>query len=188
MSIEPRTPPSAGPLTLLALILSWVAVVGSVFLTLGMGLTACPLCFYQRAFACAVAATLSVGVTTGMARTTALSALTLPICIAGLSVAGFHVWLEQSGKLECPAGVAGLGSAPTQSCAIFALLTLVLLSEAWQDLRPGGGWSATLGSILLGVVLALLCIASAPRLNPAPEKPYEEAPRICRPPYVAPAE
>lgn len=188
MSIEPRTPPAAGPLTLLALVVAWAAVAGSVFLTLGMSLVACPLCFYQRAFICAAAAVLSVGVTTGMSRTTALAALTLPLAIAGLAIAAFQVWLEQTGKLECPLGVAGLGSAPAQSLAAFALLTLLLLSEAWQDLRPGGGWSASLGSIALGLVLALLCIITTPPRNPAPAQPYDAPPKVCRPPYVATSE
>jgi disulfide bond formation protein DsbB len=185
MSIEPRTPPPAGPLTLLSLVVAAAASAGSVYLTLILDLVACPLCLYQRGFAFAAFAVLAVGVTAGMGRTTALAALALPLSVAGLTVAGFHAYLERTGALECPAGVLGLGSAPKQSLAAFALLTLLLFSDTWQDLRAGGGWSASLGGILLGVVLALMCLFTAPKIATAPTSPYAEELRVCRPPYAA---
>ncbi|MFO0846030.1 MAG: disulfide bond formation protein B [Gemmataceae bacterium] len=184
MSIEPRTPPPAGPLTLLSLAVAAAASACSVYLTLVLDLVPCPLCLYQRGFAFGAFAVLAVGVTTGMGRTTALAALALPLAVAGLTVAGFHVYLERSGVLECPAGVLGLGTAPQQSLAAFALLTLLLLSDTWQDLRPGGGWSASLGGILLGVVLALMSLFTAPKRAPAPTSPYTEELKTCRPPYA----
>jgi disulfide bond formation protein DsbB len=188
MSIESRTPPPAGPLTLLSLAVAAAASAGSVYLTLVLDLVPCPLCYYQRAFSFAAFAVLAVGVTAGMGRTTALAALALPLAVAGLTVAGFHVYLERSGALECPAGILGLGSAPTQSLAAFVLLTLLLLSDTWQDLRPGGGWSASLGGILLGVVLALMSLFTAEKLPSAPTSPYAGDLKRCRPPYVAPRE
>jgi disulfide bond formation protein DsbB len=184
MSSEPRTTPPASALTLFALVIAVVTSVGSVLLSTYLGLVACPLCFYQRAFAFACVGVLGLGVATGIGRTTALSALALPLAVSGLAIAGYHVWLEQSAKLECPKGFFDLGSAPQQSLAAFVLLTLVLLSEAWQDLRPGGGWSSVLGGIVLGVIFAAGCIVSAPKRPDAPTKPYEDAPKTCRPPYV----
>jgi disulfide bond formation protein DsbB len=184
MSSEPRTTPPAGPLTLLALVIAVVTAAGSVLLTTYLELIACPLCFYQRTFAFAVVGVLAVGVFTRMGRAAALSALALPLALGGLAVACFHVWLEMNGTLECPKGFFGLGTAPQQSLAAFALLTLVLLSDAWQDLRPGGGWSASLGGIVLGVVLAIGLIVTGPKLPKPPEQPYPGPLNTCRPPYV----
>jgi disulfide bond formation protein DsbB len=185
MSSEPVKTPPAGPLTLLALVIAAVTAAGSVLLTTYLGLVACTLCFYQRTFAFAAAGVLAVGVFTGMGRKTALAALTLPLAAGGLAVACFHVWLEVNGTLECPKGFFGLGTAPQQSLAAFALLTLVLLSDAWQDLRAGGGWSASLGGIVLGAVFAYALIVSGPKLAGPPKEPYTEPLKVCRPPYVA---
>jgi disulfide bond formation protein DsbB len=41
-----------------ALAVSAVGTVGSLYLSLGMGLKACPLCFYQRTFMMSTAAVL----------------------------------------------------------------------------------------------------------------------------------
>src|SRR5436190_2221701 len=51
--------PSSG-LTWFALLVALVAVAGSLWLSLGMNLKACPLCFYQRTFAMAVFGVLVV--------------------------------------------------------------------------------------------------------------------------------
>jgi disulfide bond formation protein DsbB len=148
----------------LALVVALAASAGSVLLSGALGLVPCPLCYYQRTFAFACAGVLAVGVFTGMGRTTALASLALPLAAGGLWVAAYHVWLEGSGKLICPNGLFGLGTAPQQSLAAFVLLTLILLSDAWQDLRAGGGWSACLGGIVLGLVFAAggILTASSP--------------------------
>ena len=41
--------------------LALVGTAGSLYLSLGMGLKACPLCFYQRTFVMAALAVLLVG-------------------------------------------------------------------------------------------------------------------------------
>jgi len=144
------------------------------------------LCFYQRAFALGAAGVLAVGVLYGMGRTTALSTLVLPLAAGGLTVAGYHAYLEHNGTLECPRGLFGLGTAPQQSLAGFALLTLVLLSDAWQEPRPGGGWSASLGAIFTGVVLGTALIKSGPELARPPTEPDPRPLNTCRRPYVEP--
>src|SRR5688500_14959474 len=83
------------------LLFSLLAVAGSLYLSMGMKLKACPLCFYQRSFAMGVAAVLAMGLPTGR-RQAGLLTLVLPMIVAGLGVAGFHVYLEIAGKLECP--------------------------------------------------------------------------------------
>ena len=62
---SPLAPPAAPDLKMLwprlALFVSVVGVVGSLYLSMGMEMRACPLCFYQRAFMMAVAAILAFG-------------------------------------------------------------------------------------------------------------------------------
>jgi hypothetical protein len=99
-----------------------VAVAGSLTLSLGLNLKACPLCFYQRAFAMSALAVLGMGIAAGLGRSGSLAFVALPLAVAGLGVAVFHTWLEGSGKLECPPGLLGLGTAPQQSLIIFVLL------------------------------------------------------------------
>lgn len=190
MPSEPTSGTETGesPLLGIALLLAAVGGFGSLYLTSGMGLIACPLCFYQRSFILGCLGVLGVGRLTGMTRLVTLSALALPLAAAGLAVAGFHVWLEVSGKLECPAGLFGLGTAPQQSLSAFLPLTLLLLLDASASRRQGGGAPVALGGVVLGAVFAWGCIGTAPKLRAAPDRPYDaekEPLNTCRPPYVA---
>ncbi len=109
----------------LALLFAAVACAGSLYLSLGLGLKACPLCFYQRTFAFALVAVLAVGLSMGMEGK--LNLLALPLALGGLGVAAFHVYLVTVGKLECPAGIGGIGTAPHQALAAFVLVLLPIL-------------------------------------------------------------
>ncbi len=164
-----------------ALIVALVGLAGSLFLSLGMNLKACALCFYQRAFMMSLVAVLGMGLAVGMGQAGRLSLLALPLTIAGLGVAVFHVYLEASGKLECPRGVLGLGSAPQQSLGVFVVLLILLLGDGLRGSLP-----ALAGGIVLGAVLAVgSCIANpppVPRTSPWPDP----IPDICRTPYRSP--
>src|SRR5262249_45325113 len=100
------------------LLVALVALAGSLWLSIGMKLKACPLCFYQRTFVMGVVAVLGIGLLTEQRHRAVLNLLALPLVVAGLGVAAFHVYLEMTGKLECPAGVMGVGTAPQQSRAV----------------------------------------------------------------------
>jgi hypothetical protein len=180
------TPPAPLAFTVCAWAAFAVAVVGlagSLFLSLGMHLKACPLCFYQRTFVMSLGAVLGMGLLTGV-RPNHLALLALPLAFAGLGVALFHVRLEATGKLECPRGVLGLGTAPKQSLATFVLLSVLLLGSALSGEPAGGGkWAALFGGVLLGALLALASYTSNPPPPPVPTKPYPGPPEICRPPY-----
>src|ERR687886_605295 len=119
---SPEAGAVASPWLWAALAVALAGLAGSLFLSLGMGLKACPLCFYQRAFMMSLVAVLGMGLLAGAARPGRLALLALPLATAGLGVALFHVSLEVRGKLECPRGVLGLGTAPQQSLAAFALV------------------------------------------------------------------
>src|SRR5262245_55139983 len=155
----------------LALLASLAAVGGSLYLSLGMNLRACPLCFYQRTFALSLVAALIVGL--GI-RTRGLAFLTLPLATGGLGVACFHVYLELSVQLECPAGVLGIGSAPQQSLAIFAVVFFLLLAEGLRN--AGRHPIALFGGLVLGGLLAYASCIANPRPTPS------ATPDICRPP------
>ena len=75
---EPSQAAGSGALTWLACLIALEASVGSVYLSVGMGLNACPLCFYQRTFAFAAFGVLLVGLLIGAQRS-GLSLLALPL-------------------------------------------------------------------------------------------------------------
>jgi hypothetical protein len=140
------------------------ALAGTLYLSMGMQLKACPLCLYQRVFVMGAAGVLLVGIMLPGVRPGVVSLLALPAAVGGLAIAGWHNYLEASGVLECPRGVAGFGSAPQQSLAVFALLVVVLLFDVLMSrlLVPG------LIALVLGGAFAAGAIASAPK-NPAPD-------------------
>ena len=166
----------------LALVLAVAMVAGSLHMSLGMGLKACPLCIYERSFAMGAATVLLLGITGVAAASPGLaSLLALPLAIAGLGVAAFHVRLEMTGVLLCPKGVFGLGNGPEQSLAGFLLLTGLLVAGARPSSSPEGGARRALGlatAILLGAALAFACIASAPPLPPPSPKFGPDGERI----------
>jgi disulfide bond formation protein DsbB len=173
---------------LLALLLSAAAAVGSLYLSLGLHLNACPLCFYQRTFAFALVAVLVVGLVTLGEHRPRLVVLCLPLAIGGLGVAGFHTYLVFTKKLECPLGIADLGPAPAQSLAVFALIVLALLYGFIENVRENGIVPLFLA---LGLGAAAVYGSVAPGVNPPPakaDKPTEPGERIqmCRVPYTPP--
>lgn len=189
MSTMPPDPPTTPTkccgfgLTCLALVVALVAVAGSLWLSLGMNLKACPLCYYQRTFAMAAAGVLVMGLLTGARHSGYVSLLALPLAAGGLAVAGWHEYLEATGKLECPKGIADLGTAPQQSLAALAILFLVLLVDALRNGQPRRFVAPlVLTAILLGGAFAYAGIKSVP---PPPKTQPNTVLDGCRPPYRA---
>jgi disulfide bond formation protein DsbB len=175
-------------LTWVALGVALVGASGSLYLSLGMGLHACALCFYQRAFVLAALGALATGLAAGVGRGGGLSLLVSPIALGGLGVATFHVKLELDGTLECPAGVWGLGTAPQQSLAVFLALTLVLVVDFVRPSAAPNG--SSLGALALagglGAAVAFGSLYANPPLSDSPSKPPDGPPKVCRRPYVGP--
>ncbi|MBI3411700.1 MAG: disulfide bond formation protein B [Planctomycetes bacterium] len=165
----------------LTLVVSLGALAGSLYLSLGMNLRACPLCFYQRTFVMSLVAVLSIGLAI---RANGLGFVALPLATGGLGVACFHVFLELSGKLECPSGLFELGSAPQQSLAVFAVVFGLLLIDG---LRSASRHPFVLfGGLLLGALLAAASCTSNPPMPAPPIAPYDKLiPDTCRPPFRA---
>jgi len=193
--------------TFLALIAALVASLGSLALSLpseldlptvtisgqqvalGKHLKACPFCLYQRTFALAAFGVLLMGLLTGARRTGSVGVIALPLAIAGLAIAGFHVLLEHNGTLECPKGLADIGTATQQSAAALGVLTLILLFDVIRNSAGGNfGFGSILMALILGGAFAYGCIVSAPPLPKAPTSPYDPETQpldMCRPPYKA---
>ena len=170
-----------------ALAVALIALAGSLYLSLGMGKKACPLCFYQRTFAMSLVAVLGVGLLTTAGRTARLGLLALPLATAGLGVALFHVSLEVRGKLECPQGLFGWGTAPEQSLALFAVLLVLLSVDVLGKPQAGAGPApAWVGVLILGSLLAVGACTSNPPMPAPPREAYPtRVPDICRPPALA---
>jgi disulfide bond formation protein DsbB len=168
----------------LPLIVALAALIGSLWLSMGMSLRACPLCFYQRTFVMGVVAVLVVGLLAGPRHRGVLNLLVLPLAVAGFGVALFHVWLELSGKLECPAGVLGIGTAPQQSLAVFTVLVAAVVLGMWQTTRAGDSRpAAAFAGVVVGGLLSWASVASSPPMPPVPTKAYDTPLDICRPPF-----
>lgn len=170
---------------LLAGLLALLGSVGSLYLTWGMKLEACALCFYQRAFMLSTLGILVVGALSAAGRLN-LALLALPTASAGLVLAAQHTRILNSGVLECPDGIAGLGSAPFQSLMIYSVLNVVLLVGWFFGVgEERGNNVAGMAGIFLGVAMGFACLNSNPALK-APTRPYDPIaePLVgCRKPY-----
>jgi disulfide bond formation protein DsbB len=165
---------------------SIVTVAGSLALSLIDKKKACALCFYERTFALSLVAVLALGLLTRALRVPSLAVLALPLALGGLGVAAFHVYLESNGALECPPGLFDISTAPKQSLAAFAVVSLLLIAEVLRGVRL-----RTVG--VAGLVIALLLtgglvwasVSANPAPPPKPTKKYENpVPDTCRPPYA----
>lgn len=167
-----------------SLLVALVALAGSLWLSIGMKLKACPLCFYQRTFVMGVVAVLGIGLLTGPRHRTVLNLLALPLAVGALAVAVFHVYLELTGKLECPAGVMGVGTSPQQSLAVLTVLLVLVVVGVVRSGNVGESQlPAAVVAVVLGLLLAWGAVLSSPPMPPAPMKAYETPLDICRPPF-----
>src|SRR5581483_3877300 len=113
-----------------------------------------------------------------------LNLLALPLAVGALGVAVFHVYLELTGKLECPAGVMGIGTSPQQSLAVLIVLLALVAVGVIRSRRVGEPHSAAAGAaVVLGLLLAWGAVTSSPPMPPAPAQAYTTPLDICRPPF-----
>lgn len=106
------------------------------------------------------------------------------LAVAGFGVAAFHVYLELTGKLECPAGVMGIGTAPQQSLAVLIVLVALVAVGVVRSAKVGGAHPlATGAAVVLGLLLAWAAVASSPPMPPTPTQAYTTPLDICRPPF-----
>ncbi len=153
--------------------LATLMLVGSLYMSVGMGLKACPLCLYERSLVMAVVGVLGLGVALRIGPPGTLSLLCLPLAVGGLGLAGFHAYLDRSGVLDCPDGVLGIGRAPDQSLAGYLLLSGLLTIAALNGhLKTNKSYLHGLGAAALGLAFAVASVKSAPPLPP-PNPKYD---------------
>ena len=185
--------------TWFAFLLALIGLGGSFFLTLGMNLIACPLCFYQRTLILALVGVLIMGLVAGPRRSGFLSLITVPLTVAGIGVAGWQVYLEYKGDLECPDGVIcqaykefkghddwyarmhGVVTAPKESLGIFVLIFLIQAVDVLRSRdRDGFGMGALLAGMIVGGLLAAGIVVSLRDHRDIPKAPQPL--EGCRPP------
>jgi len=173
-------------ITFLALLLSAVAAAGSLYMSLQLGQKLCPLCYYERAFSFALVGMLLPGLLVFRKEAIRLCILALPLGVAGFGVAGFHVYLEMSGALECPTGIENIGTVAQQSLGIYSLILLTLLYGTYAEVKLTGdhGLAAILG-LFLGAGAAYGSISANPDLpEPTGAYPADQKFDTCRKPFV----
>src|SRR5687768_16001288 len=153
-----------------ALGVAFLTLLGSLYLSMGMGLNACPLCFYQRTFIMSVIAVIGGGKFLRLAVPAGtLSLLALPLALGGLGVALVHTNLVRTEVLACPNGIFGLGPAPYQSLAAFIIVTALLIAGAVKSgISPVQSGPRSVVMLGIGVAFTALALLSSP---PAP--PYK---------------
>ncbi len=174
-----------------AIVVAVVGTVGSVYLSMGLGLKACPLCFYQRSFVMGVLAVLALGRFLERSRPGLICLLSVPLAWAGLGVAGFHEYLVLTGVLECPTALFGIGTAPAQSLAVFIALAAAVTGGAWcgRHESPRQRACTLFVAVMLGAVMEGACVKSAPPLPKVPDAAYDPVKDpldMCRRPFSAP--
>ncbi|NLV05625.1 disulfide bond formation protein B [Haloarcula rubripromontorii] len=112
-----------------------VATAGSLYLSLGLGLTPCRLCWYQRILMYPLMVVLGVAAVEdrpGVVRTA------LPLAVPGAAVAAYHSWLQVSqttcglGAVSCAQiqyRVLGL-TVPNLSLVAFLLVTGLVVAAS----------------------------------------------------------
>jgi disulfide bond formation protein DsbB len=156
-----------------------VGVAGTIWLSLGTDLIACPLCFYQRTLMLGVVGVMLAGIFGGARRAGFVSLVALPLTTAGLGVAGWHAYLEFNADLECPTGaicqlyaqaqgmancpaeIKEYDTVPRESLTVFALMFLLQSIDIFRSGRRGGfGFSAWVGVVILGGLITYGLVAS----------------------------
>ena len=119
-----------------ATLVAAVATVWSLYLSLGLGLVPCELCWYQRILMYPLTVILGVA---ALENRTRVYRTALPLSVLGAVIAAYHSWLQVSGGSEtCSIGggcsavqyqFLGL-SVPNLSLIAFVLVSLSLVVAA----------------------------------------------------------
>ncbi|MDS0281180.1 disulfide bond formation protein B [Haloarcula onubensis] len=119
-----------------ATLVALVATAGSLFLSLGLGLVPCRLCWYQRILMYPLVVVLGVA---AVERRAAVAWTALPLVGVGAAIAAYHSWLQVTqttcgiGAVSCAQvqyRVVGL-TIPNLSLVAFCLVG-VAVALAWR--------------------------------------------------------
>lgn len=125
-----------------ATVIASVATAGSLYLSLGLGLTPCRLCWYQRILMYPLVVVLGVA---AVENRPGVVWTALPLAMPGAAIAAYHSWLQVSqttcgiGAINCAQiqyRILGL-TVPNLSLVAFLLVTGLVVAAG----RPRGGLS-----------------------------------------------
>lgn len=121
----------------LALIVAWVATLGSLFFSEVLRFTPCLLCWYQRIVMYPLAVILAVAT---LRRDAGVAVYVLPLSLTGLLVSGYHYLLQKTTFLPVPTlctasvpcetsemNLLGFVTIPLLSFTAFAIITVLML-------------------------------------------------------------
>jgi disulfide bond formation protein DsbB len=120
------------PLLAFATLVAIVATGGSLYLSLGLGLIPCRLCWYQRILMYPLVVVLGVAAYEGRS---GVAMTVLPLSVLGTAIAAYHSYIQiaPSGGAQCTVGcglvqfrVLGL-AVPNLSLLAFLLITASVL-------------------------------------------------------------
>ncbi|KAB1193963.1 disulfide bond formation protein B [Haloferax sp. MBLA0076] len=125
------------------------ATAGSLYFSLGLGLTPCDLCWYQRILMYPLVVVLGVAAVEdrgGVWKTV------LPLSLGGAALAGYHTYLQITPGATCTVGgpctsiqypmLDGLLTIPRLSLVAFVLLTLLSIVVGWYNKPSDNMWVA----------------------------------------------
>ncbi|KAB1198856.1 MULTISPECIES: disulfide bond formation protein B [Haloferax] len=125
------------------------ATAGSLYFSLGLGLTPCDLCWYQRILMYPLVVVLGVAAIEDRGN---VWKTVLPLSLGGVALAGYHTYLQVAPNATCSVGgpctsvlypmVDGLLTIPRLSLIAFSLLTLLTVVVARTDKSRDNMWMA----------------------------------------------
>lgn len=90
-----------GPLLAVGTLVAAVATTGSLYLSVGLGLVPCELCWYQRILMYPLVVVLGVAL---VERRPGVYRTVLPLSTLGTALAAYHSWLQLSAGARCSFG------------------------------------------------------------------------------------
>lgn len=122
-----------------ATIVAIVATAGSLYLSLGLGLIPCELCWYQRILMYPLVVVLGIAT---LENRMEVFRTALPLSVLGGGIAAYHSWLQISGS----SGTCSLGggcaavqyrflglTVPNLSLTAFVLISVAMLGIIWFE-------------------------------------------------------
>ena len=118
-----------------ATLVAVVATAGSLFLSLGLGLVPCRLCWYQRILMYPLVVVLAVA---AVERRVAVARAVLPLVGLGGTIAAYHSWLQVSQTI-CGVGVVGCAQVQYRVAGL-TVPNLSLLAFCLVGVAVGLAW------------------------------------------------
>lgn len=152
-----------------ALLVAWVAMMGSLYFSEVAGYVPCTLCWYQRILMYPLAAILAIGL---LRRDSHLPYLVLPFTLVGEGIAGYHYLLQKTeifGRVAtCSSGIPctttwinwfGFVTIAFLAMIGFLLITIFMLLAFYYTDEPVPSETDTTPWLPVGSIIAVVLVA-----------------------------